>query len=132
MVATLIEFSCNVSTTWESYLDASISPYMIPSEPAFKITANCGHSNWFVNPLPKPGEPVYCYRCSDYQTTVLVDFPLGTSRRNTRLVAAPREMCKRGHLFTEENTWTSKKTGKRHCRKCKADRQRLERAGLIQ
>lgn len=30
--------------------------------------------------------------------------------------------CKRGHEFTEENTYVHAKTGARHCRACKRDR----------
>lgn len=101
-------------------------------EPCFKVTANCGHVNMFIKPLPKPSEPVWCYRCQDYQTAVFVDFPLGLSRSNTRLNAEKKETCKRGHVFTAANTWTSEKTGKRMCRACKAERQRLGRAGLIE
>ena len=31
----------------------------------------------------------------------------------------PRLVCSRGHVWTKENTWTSKKTGFRMCRACK-------------
>lgn len=42
---------------------------------------------------------------------------VGTSATNAR-----KQHCKRGHLFTEENTWRQADGG-RHCRQCTRERQ---------
>ena len=45
-----------------------------------------------------------------------------------RMAAAnPRTECKRGHGFSEENTYVHAKTGFRQCRTCNAERVRVAR-----
>jgi hypothetical protein len=38
-----------------------------------------------------------------------------------------RQHCPHGHAYSESNTYTDK-TGCRHCRRCRADRERIRRA----
>jgi hypothetical protein len=47
---------------------------------------------------------------------------------NFAAVNASLEACRRGHLFTEENTRIQRQGNRRHCRTCARERKRLERA----
>ena len=44
--------------------------------------------------------------------------------RNGRHAMARKTHCKRGHEFTEDNTWVSPSTGGRTCRSCQKSRSR--------
>ena len=50
--------------------------------------------------------------------------------RLMRAKSAAQTHCKRGHEFTDENTWTCSKSGKRRCRTCDRDRARAYKAAL--
>jgi hypothetical protein len=47
---------------------------------------------------------------------------------NFAAVNASLEACRRGHLFTEENTRIQRQGNRRHCRACARERNRLWRA----
>ena len=52
-----------------------------------------------------------------------------TSRENTRRGAGHGSelVCPQGHAYTEANTSRERKTGKRHCKRCDADRHQAKR-----